>query len=230
MTAKSHKRLISRLLLAVVAAVAAVALLVAVGASAPVASAIPAGSGAHHLSTHKILAFHRAMDKLWEDHVTWTRLAIVSFSADLPDLSATESRLLQNQVDIGNAIKPFYGAAAGDELTALLRTHILEAVAVLQAVKAGDATQLAAAQKAWYENAHQIAAFLASANPKSWTLPEMTRMMDEHLKLTTQEAVARLQGDYPADVAAYDQVHNEILKMSEMLANGIIRQFPQRFR
>jgi Flp pilus assembly protein CpaB len=60
------------------------------------------------------LQFHDAMRKLWEDHVTWTRLAIVSFVDDNPDLSATVDRLMANQDDIGDAIKPYYGDAAGD--------------------------------------------------------------------------------------------------------------------
>ena len=100
---------------------------------------------------------------------------------------------------------------------------------MLQAAKAGDQTQLAAAQKAWYENADQIAAFLAKANPRFWPLADMKKMMHRHLALTTKEAVARLTGDFATDVTAYDQVHNEILRMSNMLANGIIGQFPQRF-
>ena len=78
------------------------------------------------------------MRKLWEDHITWTRLAIVSFAGGLPDLQATEARLLANQVDIGNAIKPYYGRTAGNRLTALLKEHILGAVALLQAAKSGD--------------------------------------------------------------------------------------------
>src|ERR1043165_3791243 len=53
-------------------------------------------------------AFHDAMRKLWEDHITWTRLYIVSFAAGLPDTDAVAQRLLQNQTDIGNAVKPFY--------------------------------------------------------------------------------------------------------------------------
>ena len=57
------------------------------------------------------------MRKLWEDHVTWTRLAVISLVAGTPDTEATVARLLQNQTDIGNAIKPFYGAAAGNALT-----------------------------------------------------------------------------------------------------------------
>jgi hypothetical protein len=177
----------------------------------------------------KAVALRAAMDKLWEDHITWTRMVIVDFAAGLPDLPNAEARLLRNQVDIGNAIKPYYGRAAGNQLTKLLRTHILEAVPVLQAAKAGDKTKLTDALNAWYANANQIAAFLAKANPRSWPLPMMRSMMKQHLALTANEAVARLQGKWAADIAAYDQVHAEILHMSSMLSDGIIRQFSTRF-
>jgi hypothetical protein len=78
------------------------------------------------------------MRQLWEDHVTWTRLFIVSALADLPDKSATTDRLLKNQVDIGNAIKPYYGDAAGEKLSALLKQHILIAADIVTAAKAND--------------------------------------------------------------------------------------------
>ena len=174
-------------------------------------------------------AFHRAMDRLWEDHITWTRMVIVDFAAGLPDLKVAETRLLRNQADIGNAIKPYYRAAPGAQLTRLLRTHILEAVPVLQAAKAGDRAKLASALAAWNANAQQIAVFLARANPQHWPLAMMDDMMKRHLQLTTAEAAARIQGHWSADVKAYDQVHAEILAMSEMLADGIVAQFPARF-
>ena len=177
----------------------------------------------------KTVAFRSTMDKLWEDHITWTRMVIVDFAAGLPDLQTAEARLLRNQADIGNAIKPYYGRAAGNKLTSLLRTHILEAVPVLEAAKAGDKTKLTQALKAWHANAHQIAAFLTKANPHNWPLSMTDKMMKQHLALTAKEAVARLQGNWSADVAAYDQVHSEILEMSHMLSSGIIRQFPSRF-
>src|SRR5215216_2094069 len=83
-----------------------------------------AGEAVTAKSTKKQAAFHDAMRKLWEDHITWTRLAIISLAHDLPDLPGTSARLLRNQVDIGSAIKPYYGRAAGDQLTALLEEHI----------------------------------------------------------------------------------------------------------
>jgi hypothetical protein len=175
------------------------------------------------------LAFRNAMRGLWEQHVAWTRMAIVSFAGDLPDLTATEHRLLRNQTDIGNAIAPFYGTAAGRRLTALLRQHILIAVDILVDVKAGDTTKLAADSAAWTRNANRIAAFLHGANPDNWPLADMRSMMHRHLHLTTLEAVAELSGDYTASVHAYDRVEREILGMADMLSTGIIRQFPGRF-
>ncbi len=185
---------------------------------------------AHNKLKAKELVFHDAMRQLWEDHITWTRLYIISAAEDLPDKDLTAQRLLQNQTDIGNAIKPFYGDAAGDQLTALLRDHILIAAEAIDAAKNGDDDAFQAALDRWYENADEIAAFLSAANPKQWPLDEMQPMMKSHLDLTLQEAAARLGGDYAGDIAAYDKVHADILHMADMLSNGIIHQFPKAFR
>ena len=174
-------------------------------------------------------AFHDEMRRLWVDHVTWTRLFIVSFAADLPDLQATTDRLLQNQVDIGDAVKPFYGEAAGDRLTDLLTEHILTAADLLAAAKTGDDAAFEEASDAWYRNARRIARFLHEANPNNWPLSEMRQMMREHLDLTLREAAHQLGGDYAASVADYDAVETEILAMADMLSRGIIKQFPQKF-
>jgi hypothetical protein len=128
---------------------------------------------------------HDAMRKLWEDHITWTRIFIISAAADLPDKPTATNRLLQNQIDIGNAIKPYYGDDAGNKLTALLKDHITTAADVVAAAKANDQAKLADANKRWFANADQIADFLSSANPKSWPQAEMRSMMKNHLNLTT---------------------------------------------
>ena len=174
-------------------------------------------------------AFHDAMRKLWEDHITWTRMVIVSTFADLPDQGPTVQRLLQNQEDIGDAIKPFYGDAAGEQLSALLRDHILIAAEILQAAEDGNAAALEDAIERWYANADDIAEFLHAANPDNWPLEEMRAMMREHLDLTLQEAVAYLNGDYAASIDFYDKVHIQALEMADMLSEGIIRQFPSKF-
>jgi hypothetical protein len=205
--------------------------------SALAALAISGGHDAHahgmtveHAPAQRQLVFHDGMRKLWEDHVTWTRLAIISLTTGSADTEATVGRLLRNQVDIGNAIKPFYGKAAGTQLTKLLQAHILIAADLIAAAKAGDGVKLADAQSRWQANAGELAVFLSQANPHSWKLGAMNAMLKEHLRLTANEAVARLQGKWAADVAAYDQIHLQALHMADMLSSGIVKQFPRRFR
>ena len=200
----------------------------------PHEDASAAEHGGHHpASTSRTAsqnAFHDQMRKLWEDHVTWTRLAIVAFADGSPSFDATAARLLQNQTDIGDAIKPFYGNAAGTQLTALLHDHITIAVELLQAAKAGDTVAFDDANTRWYANANDIADFLARANPRSWPRDVMRADMKTHLDQTLAEASHELQGDYPASVRDYEAIHLHILDMADMLSSGIMKQFPHRFR
>jgi len=193
-----------------------------------------AATSPHAKLASREFALRQAMRKLWEDHVTWTRLFLVSDitglpgGTTLPDLDATTNRLLQNQTDIGNAIAPFYGADAGAALTALLREHILTAAEIVADAKAGDSAGQADATARWFANADAIAQFLADANPhfKFQTIDDLMRT---HLNQTLDEAVARLTGDWTGDVAAYDAVHVHILHMADFLSDGIVQQFPNRF-
>ena len=199
-----------------------------------VAALLATAPGALAQSQHAPLmdrdTFNADMRKLWEDHITWTRLYIVSALGGLPDKDATAQRLLQNQADLGNAIKPFYGDAAGTQLTGLLRDHILTAAELIDAAKAGDSAKQDAATKRWSANADDIATFLNGANPKNWPLADAKKMMRDHLTLTTGEVVAHLKKDWPASIAAYDEIHTQILHMADMLSSGIEAQFPAKFK
>ena len=176
------------------------------------------------------VTLHDDMRRLWEDHITWTRLFIVSASADLPDTPATTRRLLRNQQDIGDAIKPFYGRAAGERLTSLLQEHITVAADLVASAKAGDQDGIERHSGAWYRNANEVADFLNKANPRHWPRKEMRSMMRDHLDLTLREAVAHLERNHRVDIRTYDRIHRQILEMADMLSDGIAAQFPKRFR
>jgi hypothetical protein len=214
---------------------APVALTLGLAGSVPAAAVID--DGVDHDHDHPFstpgnaaqVAFHDAMRKLWEDHVTWTRLAIVTFAAGYAGFDATAARLLQNQVDIGDAIKPFYGDAAGAQLTALLHDHITIAVEILQAAKAGDTVAFDEATERWYANAKDIADFLSAANPEFWPKKMMRADMNTHLDQTLAEAAHELERNYVSSVADYEAAHLHILAMADVLSSGIIRQFPSRF-
>jgi hypothetical protein len=166
---------------------------------------------------------------LWEDHITWTRNYIISSVADLDDVGKVAERLLKNQDDIGDAIKPVYGDDAGKKLAALLKDHILVATEVVKAAKAGNKEELAQANKKWYANADDIAAFLSGANP-NWPRKALVNMLHKHLEYTTQEVVSRLKKEWPSDIEAYDKGHMHMLMFADTLADGIVKQFPKKFK
>lgn len=170
------------------------------------------------------------MQKLWSDHVVWTRNVIICFVDDTPGKSEAVARLLKNQEDIGYAIKPYYGDGGGDALTKLLKEHIVGAAEILTAAKSGNSDEMNAVVAKWYVNGDEIATFLNKANPKNWKLDDMKKMMKGHLDITIAEATARLKKDYAADVVAFDKAHEEILMMADGLTAGIQAQFPQMFK
>ncbi len=169
-----------------------------------------------------------ALRKLWSDHVIWTREYIVAAVAGTPDADAAAGRLLRNQEDIGAAIAGFYGDAAGDQLTRLLKEHILIAVDLVAAAKAGDQAAFATHDARWTANVNELAAFLAGANP-NWPEGDVRDLLGLHLKLTKDEAVARITGDWEADVKAFDDIFTEILVVADTIHDGLAAQFPERF-
>lgn len=178
--------------------------------------------------TDTIWSLKAAMRRLWADHVIWTREYIVAAIGDAPDAQAAAGRLLKNQEDIGNAVVPFYGEAAGSGLTDLLKQHILIAVELVEAAKSGDQAKFQEQDAAWDKNARDIAAFLSGANPH-WPESDVYDLLNLHLSLTKREAVARLEKNWDNDVAAFDEIFTEILTVADTLSDGLVKQFPEKF-
>jgi len=188
---------------------------------------ITAPVAAQHLN--KATQLHQDMRKLWTDHTVWTRDYIVAAVDDRPDAQAAANRLMKNQEDIGNAVAAYYGQAAGQQLTSLLKQHIAIAVDLIKAAKTGDQAAQKVANDKWQHNAVEIATFLSKANP-NWPNAVLSDMMKMHLATTTDEVVARLKHDWEGDVRAYDAVYNHILMMADALSDGIVKQFPEKFK
>ncbi len=202
--------------------------LLALAASVP-AQALAYGDKMDPGLTKSAVDLRLAMRQLWDDHMVYTRLFIVSSIAGIEDTGKVAERLLKNQDDIGNAIKPIYGDAAGNKLAALLRDHILIAADIVTAAKAGDNDGVAKGQKRWIANADDIAVFLSGANP-NWKVDDLKNMLYKHLATTTSEVVARTKKDWPAEIAAYDEGHAHMMMFADVLTSGIVKQFPDKFK
>ncbi|OIU72018.1 glycosyltransferase [Rossellomorea aquimaris] len=168
------------------------------------------------------------MRLLWNDHVIWTHNYIVSAVDGLGDKDKVLERLLQNQKEIGNAIKPLYGEKAGNQLADLLTEHIVIAGKIVEAAKAGNQKEVERLNKEWYRNADDITALLISVNPE-WSQKELKELLYMHLGFVTKEAVARIQKDWVQNIDSFDKGRAHIFHLADALSEGIIKQFPDKF-
>lgn len=168
------------------------------------------------------------MNLVWEQHIMWTRMLLISIAENLKDLDVTQARLLRNPRDIANVFRPYYGSNVANEIERLLTEHLAIGKDLIVALKNNNKDQATVLERNWYRNADDMADAFSSINP-FYPREEVRRMLYEHLQLTSNEVSARLNGNYAEDIRAYDMVQKEILEMSRFFVNGIVRQFPNLF-
>ena len=168
------------------------------------------------------------MRMLWEQHVYWRRLLIISILSDLKDEEETTKRLLRNPGDFGNLFGKFYGPRFQKTITDLLTEHLVIGKELIVASKNGDTKEGERLNKLWYENAEKMARAFALVNPY-YREEELRKMLYTHLDLTKKEVALRLEGNYAEDVKNFDMIEQEALMMADYLTNGIVYHFPNRF-
>lgn len=174
------------------------------------------------------LNLSNTMRMLWEQHVYWTRMTIVSMINNLPDVNFVTARLLRNPLDFEEVLRPIYGYDIAREFAELLEAHLVIAAQLIAAAIAGDTMAAKEAEVKWYANADEIATFLARINPY-WSKKEWQTMLYEHLALTKSEALAILNRQYEQSIEIFDRIEPQALTMADVMTRGIIKQFPFRF-
>lgn len=171
-----------------------------------------------------IVMLHNMFREVWEQHVMWTRSFIISTAAQLGDLKDVTNRLLQNPTDMANLFRQFYSEKEAQQFEDLFKEHLLIAAQLVNAARTGDEETADKTREDWYENADNIAAFLASINPY-WDKSIWQRMLFQHLEMTEDEAVERLNGRYAEDISLFDEIESQALLMADYMSEGITRQY-----
>ena len=170
----------------------------------------------------------KQMNLVWEQHIMWTRMLLISIAENLKDLEAMQTRLLRNPKDIADVFRRFYGIAVANRIQQLLTEHLVIGKDLIVALKNKNQEEATKLNTKWYQNADEMAEAFSSINP-FYPKEEIRNMLYEHLRLTANEVNYRLQGNYVEDINSYDMVQKEILKMSQFFVNGIVKQFPNLF-
>ena len=208
---------------------AAVAIAIALSASSLDAQQQRPARAMDHATMARGSELRDEMRRLWNDHVLYTRLYIVSATQKLGDKDATAKRLMRNQEEIGDAIKPYYGDAAGEKLETLLKEHITIATEIVDAAMAGDNPKKDAGAKRWGTNAEAIATMLSGANP-NWPKADLAKMLNQHLEYTTEEVTAQLKEDWDKSIESYDRISKQATEMADAISSGIAKQFPSKVK
>lgn len=169
---------------------------------------------------HKNCELAIAMRDVWAKHVWWTREVILGIVHNTPGLELRINKLLQNPAEMAAVFAPYISAKAVQQMTQLFTTHLKQGGDLVVAAKAGDSKKVNAITQAWYANAQEIARFFAGINP-NYNFGEVRLMMNEHLRLTIEEATAELGRNYQQSIDTFDKIQAEAAMMADYFTAGL---------
>jgi len=167
---------------------------------------------------------------LWSQNIMWTRFYIISAMSKLSDIEVVNNRLLENPMDFANVLSIYYGDNVAKEFEDLFREHLILTIKLVNSYIAagttttGNKSTITEVEKKWYENANQLATFLSTINPY-WDQQMLQNLFYNHLDMTKDEILKRLNNEYAAEVYLYDFIEYHTQMIAEIMANGIIKQF-----
>jgi hypothetical protein len=162
-----------------------------------------------------------ALRKLFSDHGIFTSFVIHSIVDGTEDVNDMVKRILQNQVDIGNQLKPIIGEEKAKRLTYLLLQHIELASDVMKAAKSESKNVLVINKMKLFDNSRKVAEFLTSLNPEKLPLQATKEMFDMHNQFVIDMTVARLSKEFAKEIRLFDAYFNELLEMSDSIYNAL---------
>ena len=177
---------------------------------------------AHHKECGKIPCQRKLAEsrRLWREHGEKTRVFILAY-LDGPDeseaVTSAVAILMKNQEDLGAFFDTLLPGSR-ETVTALLKEHISQAAALLDAAKnKKPLTELFRLYSAWFENAKKISQLAPKLGLSSARLMEL---MSDHLETTLQEALLHAEGKMEEDLSMYVKVLAHLQMMADYLVSN----------
>ncbi|MEW6186325.1 MAG: hypothetical protein AB1585_11370 [Thermodesulfobacteriota bacterium] len=187
------------------------------------------GKAAPAAATLSAAEFKSNMKRLWLENVSYSRNFIISSLADLPDLPKLKERLDKNQADIAGEFKTFFGDIVAENVAAILKKHSAITEEIIKVVNKGTQEQFLEINAKWEANAEELAEFLNIKIPKI-AKQTFSNLFYKQLTATSGQIVARVKKDWDSDYAYFDKGLVNIQVVADTLADGLVKQFPNKFK
>jgi hypothetical protein len=98
----------------------------------------------------------------------------------------------------------------------------------MNATFAGNKEAMNAGVQKMNKNAEEIAAFLSSANP-NWPRGALLAAVAAHVGFHMAQIEAINAKDFSSEAKTWEAMKNQVYTIADTLADGIVKQFPQKF-
>lgn len=174
--------------------------------------------------THEEIKFKLLIRRYVEDHVIWLRSYMVSLLANLPDISYVEERFAKNHDSLMNCMREFYGDNLADNLIVTGEDFVHLITDLLNVIEVGDTTKVSSIEADLITNVENISNLLSIANPY-YSKEELIDLYKTSLILTKYEFIARMSGDYSADIVYFDMLMHHAVVLADYISKGITEKF-----
>lgn len=163
------------------------------------------------------------MRRLWQEHMLWTRMLILTMVDGLGGEDVATKRLLQNPGDLGRLFGRYFGEQTGNKIENLVADHLKIGKSLIQASIDKNTATAADLDRRWYENADAMANAFAMSSPY-YDRQTLQKMLYHHLGLTKQEVELRLAKNYQSDADNYQAIEQQAYNMADYFTQGIAQQ------
>lgn len=202
----------------------------ALAAGLPAAAIAETAAAPAAVVSVKLADTRAALRDLWIGHVFWVRNVVEArFDNNDAAAAAAERQVVANAHAIAGAIEPFYGKAASDKLFTLLAGHWGAVKGYLDATRAGDKSGQDKAMTALLANANEIAVFLGGANP-NLPVDVLKGLLTAHGSHHVQQIQEFQAKQFDDEAKTWAAMSHHMYMIADALADGIAKQFPDKFR
>ena len=154
------------------------------------------------------------MNLVWEQHIMWTGMLLISIAENLKDLNQTQERLLKNPKDIADIFRIYYGNNVANTIEKLLTEHLTIGKDLIVALKNNNQSMANELNRKWYQNADEMADAFSSINP-FWRKEEIQKI-DEEVKRIIDNAYNAAKQILSENIKKLHDVANVLLEKEKI--------------